>query len=49
MTNQWTRLDQVRKMAHLSYFDEMFTATARKPEIVDVIEELLGGHGRRHG
>ena len=36
------RLDQVRKLTHLSYFDELFAATAKKPEIVDVIEELLG-------
>ena len=36
------RLDQVRKMTKLSYFDELFAATVRKPEIVDVIEELLG-------
>ena len=36
------RLDQVRKMTHLSYFDPLFEAVARKEEIVDVIEELLG-------
>ena len=36
------RLDQVRKMTHLCYFDELFEAAARKAEIVDVIEELLG-------
>lgn len=36
------RLDQVRKMTHLCYFDELFAATARKTEIVDVIEDLLG-------
>ena len=36
------RLDQVRKMTHLSYFDPLFEAVARKAEIVDVIEELLG-------
>lgn len=34
--------DQVRKMTHLSEFDELFDATVRKPEIVDVIEELMG-------
>jgi hypothetical protein len=34
--------DQVRKLTHLSQFDELFEATAKKPEIVDVIEELLG-------
>ena len=36
------RLDQVRKMTHLCYFDPLFEAVARKAEIVDVIEELLG-------
>lgn len=36
------RLDQVRKMTHLCYFDELFESVARKPAIVDVIEELLG-------
>lgn len=36
------RLDAIRKMTHLCYFDELFEKTARKPEIVDVIEELLG-------
>ncbi|MEM7134011.1 MAG: phytanoyl-CoA dioxygenase family protein [Chloroflexota bacterium] len=36
------RLDQVRKMTHLCYFDDLFESIARKPEIVDVIEELLG-------
>ena len=36
------RLDQVRKMTHLCYFDPLFEAVARKEEIVDVIEELLG-------
>ena len=36
------RLDQVRKMTHLCYFDPLFEAMARKAEIVDVIEELLG-------
>ena len=35
-------LDQVRKMTHLCYFDDLFEAVARKAEIVDVIEELLG-------
>ena len=36
------RLDQVRKMTHLCYFDDLFEAVARKAEIVDVIEELMG-------
>lgn len=36
------QLDQVRKMTHLCYFDDRFESVARKPEIVDVIEELLG-------
>lgn len=36
------RLDQVRKMTHLCYFDDLFEAVARKPDIVDVIEDLLG-------
>ena len=34
--------DQVRKMSHLSQFDDLFEATSKKPEIVDVIEELMG-------
>lgn len=36
------RLDTVRKMTQLCYFDDLFQAAAKKPEIVDVIEELLG-------
>ena len=36
------RLDQVRKMTHLCYFDPLFEAVARKAAIVDVIEDLLG-------
>lgn len=36
------RLDQVRKMTHLCYFDSLFESIARKPEIVDVIEDLIG-------
>ncbi len=35
-------LDAVRKMTQLCYFDDEFERTARNPEIVDVIEELLG-------
>ena len=35
------RLDRVRKMTHLCYFDPLFEAAARKEAIVDVIEELL--------
>jgi phytanoyl-CoA hydroxylase len=35
-------LDRVRKMTHLSYFDPVFEAVARKPEIVDVVEQLVG-------
>ena len=34
--------DRVRKMTHLCYFDALFEAAARKAEIVDVIEDLLG-------
>lgn len=41
-TSDEDRLDQVRKMTHLCYFDDIFEGVARKPEIVDVIEELLG-------
>ena len=36
------RLDQVRKMTHLCYFDDLFQSAARTAAIVDVIEELLG-------
>ncbi|MDP6505686.1 MAG: phytanoyl-CoA dioxygenase family protein, partial [Planctomycetota bacterium] len=36
------RLDAVRKVTHLTYFDDMFEETCRKPEIVDVIEDLIG-------
>ena len=36
------RLDRVRKMTHLCYFDPLFEAAARKEAIVDVIEELMG-------
>lgn len=36
------RLDIVRKMTHLCYFDDLFQAVAKKPEIVDVIADLLG-------
>ena len=36
------RLDHVRKMTHLCYFDDLFEAAARKAHIVDVIEDLLG-------
>ena len=36
------RLDTVRKMTQLCYFDDLFQAAAKKPEIVDVIEDLLG-------
>ncbi len=35
-------LDAVRKMTQLCYFDEVFEQIARKAEIVDVIEDLLG-------
>ena len=35
-------LDAVRKMTQLCYFDDEFERIARKPEIVDVIEDLLG-------
>ena len=36
------RIDIVRKITRLCYFDDLFQAVATKPEIVDVIEELLG-------
>ena len=36
------RIDTVRKMTQLCYFDDLFQAVAKKPEIVDVIEDLLG-------
>lgn len=36
------RLDQVRKMTHLCYFDDLFEQVARKAEIVDVVEKLMG-------
>ena len=35
-------LDAVRKMTQLCYFDDEFAKIARKPAIVDVIEDLLG-------
>lgn len=35
-------LDKVRKMTQLCYFDELFGAVAKKAEIVDVIEDLIG-------
>ena len=35
-------LDQVRKMTHLCYFDDLFEDIARKTAIVDIIEALLG-------
>ena len=37
-----SRLDRVRKMTHLCYFDDLFRKVAYKPEIVDVIEDLIG-------
>ena len=36
------RLDQVRKMTHLAYFDDVIESIAKNPKIVDVIESLLG-------
>lgn len=36
------RLDHVRKMTHLCYFDDLFEQVARKAAILDVIEELMG-------
>lgn len=36
------RLDQVRKMTHLCYFDDLFESVARTTAILDVIETLLG-------
>jgi phytanoyl-CoA hydroxylase len=41
-TDTTPQMDTVRKMTHLCYFDDLFQAVAKKPEIVDVIEELLG-------
>src|SRR3954447_23846170 len=35
------RLDQVRKMTQLCYFDDIFQAIAKKPTIVDIIAELM--------
>ena len=35
-------LDKIRKITHLTYFDDLFQAVARKEEIVDVIENLMG-------
>ncbi|MBI3942700.1 MAG: phytanoyl-CoA dioxygenase family protein, partial [Chloroflexi bacterium] len=35
-------LDTVRKMTQLCYFDDAFQAVAKKAEILDVVEELLG-------
>ncbi|MDA0840333.1 MAG: phytanoyl-CoA dioxygenase family protein [Planctomycetota bacterium] len=35
-------IDKIRKMTHLTYFDELFKATVGKAEIVDVVEDLLG-------
>ena len=36
------RLDKVRKMTHLAYFDDVIESIAKNPKIVDVIEALLG-------
>jgi phytanoyl-CoA hydroxylase len=36
------KIDQVRKMTQLCYFDDLFQAVAKKPEIVDVVSELIG-------
>lgn len=36
------RLDKVRKMTQLCYFDEMFAAVAKNKGIVDVVEDLIG-------
>ena len=36
------RIDAIRKMTQLCYFDDLFQAAAKKSEIVDVIEDLLG-------
>ena len=37
-----SRLDAVRKMTQLCYFDPIFQAAAKAAPIVDVIEDLLG-------
>ena len=36
------RLDTVRKMTHLCYYDDIFKPIAQKAAIVDIIEDLLG-------
>ena len=36
------RIDMIRKMTYLCYHDDLFQAVAKKAEIVDVIEVLLG-------
>jgi phytanoyl-CoA hydroxylase len=36
------RIDKVRKMTQLCYFDEVFQAVAKKSEILDVLQEWLG-------
>ena len=37
-----SRIDGIRKMTQLAYFDEVFEAVCRSPAILDVIEDLLG-------
>lgn len=36
------RLDGIRKMTQLAYFDDVFEAVCKTPAILDVIEDLLG-------
>ena len=36
------RLDKVRKMTHLAYFDDVIKSIAKNPKIVDVVEALMG-------
>lgn len=40
--NEVPRIDQVRKMTQLCYFDDLFQAVAKKPAITDVLADLLG-------
>ncbi len=43
------RLDTIRKMTRLAYHDELFESVARKTEIVDVVEQLLGPNIKLYG
>jgi ectoine hydroxylase-related dioxygenase (phytanoyl-CoA dioxygenase family) len=37
-----SRLDGIRKMTQLAYYDEVFEAVCKAPAILDVVEDLLG-------